>query len=484
MSKQESRKGSRVGKFVTQDIWDMDPRGMPAIKAAGVKFLRAVHLMIRGFREDECPLYASALTLSSLMAIVPILALSLALARGFGDADTAKARIRAAVSEWTKTFQVVNAAPAPAPPAAPDTEPGAAQTADSEFALQIDRILQGAFERVESLNFKTLGSVGLILLLWMVTLVLGQVEQAFNRVWGITSGRTLWRRFTDYLSVLIVLPLLIIAASSMPVADMTIRHMDAGQANLFRTLLSSQVFRHFTIGTITSLAFTFFIMFMPNTTVKFRPALLGGILTAGLFLAWLKICAALQVGVAGYGRIYGGFAVVPILLAWVYMSWQIVLFGAEAAFAVQNCATYSMEPGSHRASVHARLLLALSVVLEAARAMKGETPEFDANVFGRERRLPIRFLNEILSVLVKAGLMAEVSERSGRYVLLRAPDSLRIGDLADSLLDTGIGPAELGMAGVDARVQKAIARLAGGMRGALGGATVGDMLEDRLPDGN
>jgi membrane protein len=434
--------------------------------------------MFRGFFEDQCPLYSSALTLSTLMAIVPILALSLALARGFGDADTAKARIRSAVSEWTRTFQTVNTAPIVAPPdagAVATPQPGA----DSEFAGQIDGLLERAFERVESINFKTLGSVGLILLLLMVVQVLGQVELAFNQVWGVTSGRSLWRRFTDYLSVLIVLPLLIIAASSIPVADMTMRHMDEGQIQFLRTLLSSDTFRHVAVGAITSLAFTFFIMFMPNTTVRFRPALLGGILTGVLFLVWLRICAALQVGVAGYGRIYGGFAIVPILLAWVFMSWQIVLFGAETAFAAQNCATYSMEQESMRASAHARLLLALSVVFESARALKGEAPEFDASVFARERRVPIRFLNEILSLLEKSGLMAEVSERSGRYVLLRAPDSLRIRDLADSLLDTGTEPAELGMAGLDGRVQRAMAQLTRGMRGALGDSTVADMLEDR-----
>jgi membrane protein len=475
----ETIKGGRIRRFITQDVWDMDPRHMPAMKAAGVRTLRAIYMMVRGFMEDDCPLHASALTLSTLMAIVPILALSLALARGFGDADTAKARIREAVSEWTATFQGPRTEEAEPVPEAAGGQ--AAAVDETRLTEQIDRLLEGAFERVESINFATLGSVGLILLLWMVTQVLGRVESAFNRVWGVTQGRSIWRRFTDYLSVLIVLPLLIIAASSIPVADLAMRHMDEYQANFLRALISSKAFRHAAVGAITVMAFTFFIMFMPNTAVRFRAALLGGILSGVLFLIWMKICAAFQIYVAGYGRIYGGFAVVPVLLAWVFVSWEIVLFGAEAAFAAQNCSTYRMEQDSLRASVQARLLLALSVVLDAARAMKGDAPDFDAGAFSKEHRVPVRFLNETLHFLVKAGLLAEVSERSGRYVLLRAPDSLLIEDIADNLLDTGTGPSDIGLSGIDQRVQKVVVRLTQGMHGALDRATVADLMEGRIP---
>jgi membrane protein len=217
---------------------------------------------------------------------------------------------------------------------------------------------------------------------------------------------------------------------------------------------------------------------MPNTRVRFHAALVGGVVTALLFIAWLRLCAALQVGVARYSAIYGSFAILPILLAWVYMSWQIVLFGAEVAFAVQNCATYSIEQGAQHASVPARVLVALSVILAAARAMHGAGGPFDLAAFAADKRVPVRFLNEVVKLLVSAGLLAEVSERAGRFVLLRAPERLPASEVANAVLGAGVGPAELGLANLDPRVTGLMDRWRSGMDKALATTTVGELLQD------
>ncbi|MBM4149615.1 MAG: YihY family inner membrane protein [Lentisphaerae bacterium] len=442
----------RAWRFVTEGVWDLDPGSFSSVRGLAVKALRATHLMFRGFRDDDCPLHASALTLSSLMALVPILALSLALARAFGDEETGKVRMRNAVAEWTRTFERV---------------PVESVGGDGGVALgeQIDGLIVYCFDRVDQISFKTLGSVGLVLLVWMVVQVLGSVEAAFNRVWGVRKGRSVWRRFTDYLSVLFVLPLLILAASSVPVADIATRHLGEGQAELLRTLLDSGLLKGMLMVVFSTLSFGFLIIFMPNTTVKARAALSGGFVAALLFLGWLRLCAAFQVGVARYGAIYGGFAVVPIILAWAYVSWEIVLFGAEAAFAVQNCTTYRLEGGAAHASVRARLVLALSVVVEAARGMRSGSGGFSPSLLAKERGVPVRFLNDVVDVLVGAGLLAEVAGDTGCFVLLRSPETLKARDVVDAVIGAGVGPAELGLKEAEAVVAGAVelsARRAGG----------------------
>jgi membrane protein len=483
----------RAWRFVTQDVWDIELSSLSALSGIGVRAVRVIHLVGRGFYEDDCPLHASALTLNTLMSIVPILALSLALARGLGDAEAAKNRIRRMISEWTHSLVAPlpsgaawlqpRATPAAGTPESRGPERAGTTTnatlaATEVLAGQIDRVVDGAFEKVENISFKTLGGVGLVLLIWMVVQVLGGVESAFNRVWGVRVGRSVWRRVTDYLSVLLILPLLIVAASSIPVADFVTRALDPERAAAVRSFLGSVALERVTVLALTTLTFGFLIHFMPNTRVRFHAALVGGVVTALLFIAWLRLCAALQVGVARYSAIYGSFAILPILLAWVYMSWQIVLFGAEVAFAVQNCATYSIEQGAQHASVPARVLVALSVILAAARTMHGAGGPFDLAAFAADKRVPVRFLNEVVKLLVSAGLLAEVSERAGRFVLLRAPERLPASEVANAVLGAGVGPAELGLANLDPRVTGLMDRWRSGMDKALATTTVGELLQD------
>jgi len=478
----------RAGAFLAQDIWDIELSSLSALRRFGVRAVRVVQLVFKGFREDECPLHASSLTFNTLMSIVPVLALSLALARGLGDAETARNKIRAAVAQWTETFEAVETATndvadvvssggtddavAPAPP-----------EQSSALSEEINSIVEEGFEKIENISFTALGGVGLVLLLWMVIQVLGRVEAAFNRVWGVKAGRSLWRKFTDYLSVLFILPVLIIAASSFPVAGFATRFLNEDAANFVRALLESSLLKAVVVWLMSTVCFAFIIMFMPNTRVKVGPGFIGGLVTALLFLLWLRTCAALQVGVAKWGRIYGSFAVVPIVLFWVYMSWQIIFFGAEVAFAVQNCSTYRMEQGARLANVEARNLLALSVIEAAGRAMTEGGRPFDASDFAGQRRVPVRFLNDVVSELMNAGLLAELSDRQGAYVLLKSPENLRVSEVLSAVLRSGVGPEDLGLIDVAPRVREAAQRASGGMNSAIDRLTVKDLLSDRSSEG-
>ena len=334
-----------------------------------------------------------------------------------------------------------------------------------------------AFEKVENISFAALGGLGLAMLVWMVISVLGRVESSFNRVWGITKGRTLWRRFTDYLSVLIILPVLVTAASSLPVVDFATRFLPAEAAGTVQAIMGSGFIKRVTVLLMTSLTFTFLLNFMPNKRVRFLPSAAGGFVSGLLFIIWLGLCASIQVGVARYGRIYGSFAVVPILLAWVYVSWQIVLFGAEVAFAVQNCETYHMELGATRASVHARLAVALAVVTEGARRMLAGDAPFDLAACAREHHMSVRLMNETVKELGEAGIVAELSGQGGTYSLLRAPATLTVKEVLDALLSFGEPPEALGLRETEDAIQAVLDKADAGLDAGLGGMTIKALAE-------
>lgn len=470
----------KVWRFVIADVWDVELTSLSRGRRMLARFVRVASLVFKGFRDDECPLHASALTFSTLMSIVPVLAVSLALARGFGAADAAKSKVLDAVNDWTQTFEVQASTNLAA--VAGDGDATAADGAGnvefdaSTLGLRIKDLVEQAFERVESISFTALGGVALILLIWMVISVLGRVEGSFNRVWGVTVGRSMWRKFTDYLSILIILPILIAAASSLPVVDFVTRFLGDSSVAAVRGILDSAPLRTFTVVGMTTLCFGFIIMFMPNTRVKPAAGLTGGFVTGLLFIGWMGICAAIQVGAARYGKIYGSFAVVPILLAWVYVSWQIILFGAEVAFAVQNCATYRMEQGSEKANFKARSTLALCLIVVAAKNMLGKGNMLDITAFAGERRVPVRLLNEVVTELAGLGILAEVSEGSGRYVLLKAPASFEVSRVLDALSGFGVPAEKVGLADVDPAIVRLVDQAGEGTSSALDGVTIDDLV--------
>lgn len=451
--------------FVSGGVWDVDPGPAFSLRGFGIRALRVIQLAVGGFFEDECPLHASALTFNTLMAIVPVLALSLALARGLGGADLAKERIRAGVAEWTEQ---VRHPPTPVlpgkllrtAPASPATIPAASAAAQpvgsEQLADEIEKLVERMFEKVENISFAGLGGVSLVMLVWMVISVLGNVEFSFNRVWAVTEGRPLWRKFTDYVSVLVILPVLVVAASSLPAMEVVSRVVDSGSAGRVREFLGPGGLRDAAVLFFSTAAFTFLLKFMPNTRVRIPPAIMGGFLTALLFLLWLWVCALLQVGVARSGKIYGSFAVIPILLAWVYVSWEIILLGSEVTFAIQNCATYAMKQKVGKASVESGILLALAVTVEAARSLSADGSRFQARAFAASRKIPLRCLNDVLDRLVGSGLLVAVAGREGEYVLAKAPSAVRVVDLAAMFVKSGVGPGTLGLLQIEAGLQAAV----------------------------
>ncbi len=308
--------------------------------------VRVMQLVVRGFLKHDCGLHAAGLTYFSLLTIVPILCLLLLLARTLGADDCTRRQVNARIDAFITEFEQGQ-----------DFAPGILKAANSEeemarkkelaavFSAQVRDIANTLFDRVEKFNVKTIGWVGLVFLLWSVISTLGMVEVAFNRIWGVKRDRPVWKKAYLYALASVVLPLLVAVAFSLPVMGVVKNVISATAGVTAATkylgdfliaVLDSKVVSWLFSFAFTSFAFAFCFKYLPHVKVLWRAALEAGAVTAVVFVSWLKACAIAQVGIASSSALYGSFAVLPILLAWLFMSWQIVLLGANLSYALQQ----------------------------------------------------------------------------------------------------------------------------------------------------
>jgi membrane protein len=438
--------------FLTRGQWLLPLQELSTPRRLAVKTLRFVSLVLHGFQRHRCPLHAASLTYYSLMALVPVLILALGLARSLGGADLLRNQTRTELDAWLRKMerpveQISTNTPA-------EQSQGAKTPEQAEvvrlFGQQARNVTDKLFDHVEQIDFRTLGLVGLLVLLWTVIGVLEKIENSFNEIWGVKKGRPWVRKFTDYTSVTIVLPILIVAASSVPVASHIIEVMnktlDGVTPETVRTFFGGSLLKTLIPLTLGTLMFSFLLGFMPNEKVKLQPALIGGFVTMLLFTAWLKICAMLQIGIAGNSMVYGGFAILPILLLWTYTSWQIVLIGAEIAFAAQNRDTYILEQYAAKASPRTRVILACAICAEAARrAADPEADPVDAESFAREKAIPYGLVRDVIAKLETHQVMAKVAGETEQYLLCHREEGTTPDRIITLFLDDGEAPEVLGV---------------------------------------
>ena len=474
-----ARKASAAARgavsFFSQDVWDVEVTALRGARRALVRTVRVLFLAAFGFRRDECVLRASSLTFMTLLSVVPVLALSLSVSKGVMDGEELRARAHDAIHTAFANYF---------PEAAQGAEK-AAEEAGSQISAVVEDVAEGdavsavadavsgagaapekaapggldeaffqdlatkAFDIVDGLNFRALGGIGLLLLVWTVVSLVGNVEKAFNRIWGVTENRPLMRKFTDYLSVIVILPALAIAASSVPLVAQLQNGVDALDGGFVPHLAGVPVFKTIWVLLLLTVSFSFLLRFTPNTRVRLWPGLLGGFVAAVGFSVWLKTCLSLQIGVAKYSSFFGSFAAVPILLFWGYVSWVVILVACEVSFAAQNADTYQMERGWERPSPRARLMLAAALLRSLAASVKDGDGILDVVDFNRRHRVPVRFVRDVASGLVAAGILAPVAGRDESFVSRVDLQRWTVADLASALVRAGeTSSGALGLDGI------------------------------------
>ena len=436
----------RAYAFLRNDIWLLQARQVKRHWWA-VRTYRFFGSVLFAFRMNRFALHASALTYYTLMSVVPVLALALTLARAFGGDDMARARVLHSLDTWLDRLT---------PEVVAETE-GAAEAVIPEathaLADQLHNIVAGLFDQVGQFSFSTLGGIGAVALVFMVITMLGRIEESFNMIWGIEQTRSVWRKFSDYLSVVIIFPFFLLAATTVPILDLATRTAEnvAYLGPYMNMMLHSVWMKHtLTIGAVT-LAFMFVLIFMPNTRVKLLPGLAGGFVTGICFMLWLLICAHLQIGIAKNNALYGGFALLPILLLWIYTSWLIVLLGAEITFALQNGDTCHVD-FRKGVSARARFLLSMALCREAGLCMKNNSMPFDPLEFARKHGISTRFIMHTIEHLVQQKWLVKVEQRGEAYLPCRDFSALTIADLASWIFNEGYTLRMLGLDELDTRL--------------------------------
>ena len=361
--------------FVKEELWLLHEQKLSPFKAAIIKSLKITLLSAQGFTRDLCPLRASALTLYSLLSIVPVIAMLFGVAKGFSFEKILEQRLIEQV---------------------PDQE------------ITVLQLISFAQNLLESTKGEVVAGTGIVILFWTITNVIGNIEESFNHIWKIGKGRSISRKFSDYLSLMLLAPVILIASSSITVFLkikitwlITIIQLPELGTRLVISALSLSPL----VLMIALFAFTF--IFMPNHKISYRAGIIAGIVTGLMYhlLQWAYL--SLQIGVSSYNAIYGSFAALPLFVVWLQSGWMIVLFGCEVAFFLQNYEIYRNNNRFSDLSFSLKKVVALQIThLIIKNFMQLNNPLTAAEIATR-LVIPIAIIQPVLSKLMASHIIVE-----------------------------------------------------------------------------
>ena len=406
-----------IGRFLnyfSHEVWLVNTDAMHPLHAAMYRAMRVGSLTIRGFLRDRCLFRAQALTFITVLSIVPLLAFIFSVAKGLG----AYSRLQ---------LEIIG-------PFLDNNIGLAAGSANGEevAAVGLRETLDKLLVFVEDTDFGKIGLFGLAVLLYIIIKLLSAIEASFNDIWGVERPRSLPRKVSDYLSIVVVVPIVLLSATAVTTALKT----GATSVQLQETLHIGPVVQE--LLRMTSLfaawfGFAFIYLFMPNTRVRLFSALLGGILGGGLWQLAQILHVQFQFGMSNYGAIYSGLAAFPIFLVWVNISWITVLVGAELAFAHQNEPAYRQIARSAEHDQSFRERVALRALIRLAQAFQSGAGSPEVPDLAESMGVPERSLEEVLHVLRDEGVLAVDAAAPRRYLFARDPDFLRVKEVIDAL---------------------------------------------------
>ena len=393
--------------YLKTGIWQIPLATVKQPKAFIIRLLRTIILTIRGFTTDNCAIRASSLTFYTLLSIVPVAALAFGIAKGFGFDKLLEKQV-------LESF-----------------------AGQEEVVL---KIIDFAHSLLENTQGGLIAGIGIILLFWSVIKVLHHIENALNHIWSV-APRSFGRKFSNYLAIMLICPILIIVSSSVNVFITSQVTTITGKI-AFLGIVSPLIFASLTMlpyGLIWTM-FTLIYTVMPNIRVNFSSGILAGIAAGTFFHLSQKFYISAQINVAKYNAIYGSFAAMPLFLIWLQVSWLIVLLGAEISYAHQNVANYEFEPDYQKTSIAFKKLLALQIThLLVIKFKNGENPA-TAQQISRHLNIPLRLLQQILEDLIGSGILSATSsnkKREAAFQPARDINTLSIGFIIDALEDKG-----------------------------------------------
>ena len=462
----------RGRRFVTHDVWYLGRPGEEIPHGLIIKQVRVLILLVRNLLQGAFLMRAAALTFTSLLSVVPCVWILLIVIQKLNlgvyavDFVTDIAPRNPSIEQTINLPKQIAANVSGIEISAPDIN-GATSVAPPIDANEevIRRLLQWIFADVDTDAIKlNIGAdkkiedpievlLGLahgmqnsqkdpnaITVIGLATAVLftvfgmmWNVESAFNSIWSVRRTRSWYRIFSDYLLIMIFVPFAVAAVLGVTIA----LQKPSIQLGPFAWML--RVAQYFSIWAVFSLLY----VIVPNTKVRWRYALLGAAVAGTLWLLAAWAYFNLQIGVTRNSLIYSGFALFPLLMAWMYLSWIIVLFGAELTFAYQNERTFAMERHSANASHAYKEAVGLRAMVEISRRFDEGSPGMAIESVAVEWNVPTGVINEVMDQLEEGGLVATLATEPITYAPARSLDRITVGDVVNALREAGREPSAL-----------------------------------------
>ena len=442
--------------FLKIRLWDVDVTQMPPLRAFAVRQLRVGVIFVKGFTAGRIQLRASALTFTTLLSLGPVLVLALSIVQVMGAIPGIQSRL--------ENFLL-----------------------DNLSAGTLDQVRGWLYKFFDSVRSGAFRGLSLMVLVGGVLGLMGSLEQAFNDIWGVHRGRPLFQRFSVYTTLVVFGPVLIGLSLSLTASVETsalrvwldslspgIRSLTAVGAKLLPALF-------------TGIAFTLLYTVMPNVRVRLRASLPAGLIAGALweglkfgYTAWIH-------SASHYGTLYGSLAAVPLFMIWVYVSWIVVLFGAQLAFARDAAHDLRLEEGAINASLRERIRVALHLALATSRNYRNEAPPPELIRLAHRLHLPLRLVRFGAEDLVDGGILHLVARerREPGLVPARPIDRITVYDIISCLMDRGAPTAstEPGVAAA-APVDILMEQLDESLRERWEGLSLSDLLDEQDRQGN
>ncbi|RPH90074.1 MAG: YihY/virulence factor BrkB family protein [Calditrichaeota bacterium] len=392
-------------QLVTKDVWQKDYSKLSRAKKIIYNEIVIVSLVIRGYSQDRLAVRASALVYSTLLSIVPLLAVTFSLFKGFGF----HLKMEPKIAAW--------AAPL-----------------GNEVVLIVHQLIQD----IDKINFSTFGFIGLAFLLASLSSIVTNIERAFNDIWRIKNVRSIQRRFADYTGAFIFIPMLLIGIPFFTAAIQTMPILRL--IRLFPGL--EWILNKTTPFVISWLTFSFFYIFVPNTHVRVKSAITGAFIASLLwqitsFYFTKSIITTYETGLKA--ALYASFAGFLLLLVWLYLTWTVVLLGAEASYVHQNQSRLSNELRNTKYSFAYLENLSLQILLYIARCFLGGAEAATRKEIGDYFKISERLLKDTLEILVELHFIYELGEngREARYTPARDLQKLSVNEFLSTLRTNG-----------------------------------------------
>lgn len=367
---------------------------------------KLVLYLIRGLMQHGTMVRSAALTYYTLVSIVPVVALVFAIVKGFGLAD-------GLVQNLYSIF-----------PQIPDI---------------VDYVVEFAQKTLARTQGGWVAAFSLAALFWSVVSVFSSIEDAFNNIWEVSSNRSLIRKYSDYIAIIVIAPLMwVVASSTSNYLHSWLNVGDTFWVRFFSKIISMAM---------AWVMFSIIYIVLPNTKVRYPSAIKSGIIAGTVFIVFQWLYVSLQVWMTSYNAIYGSFAALPLFLIWVQASWSILLLGAELSFTFQNEKRFDEERETMMISYDSRRKVMIAIMVVVARAFREGKGAIDADQIRNELNLPARIMSNALHTLVSSSMLNQVHRPEQEYDVAYAPardiNSLRVYDILQAVDNYGYGEQNL-----------------------------------------